>query len=155
MRPAAAFELRFYHAVLCAHSLDHFTAANVHTDVPVVPDCESGSVGYGVYRAGDRGVIVHLVCTDVWHTVRTVAQLQRLRIEPAVALDEPDTVGGSAADPVCLNEVRIAADSLRVLLELRREQLLGHDLTIGSPDIAPAGLPSVNGVSRKVVRILC
>ena len=118
MRPAAAFELRLDHTVLRAHRLDHFAAAYVHTYMPVVPDCKSGSVGYGVYGTRHCGVIVHLIRTDVGHTVRTVAQLQRLRIEPAVALDESDTVGSPAADPVCLNEVCIAADSLRVLLEL-------------------------------------
>ena len=92
VRPAAAFELRLDHTVLRAHCLYYFTVAYVHADVPVVPDRKSRRVGYGIYRAGDRGVIVHLVCADIRHTVCTVAQLQRLRIEPTVTFDESNAV---------------------------------------------------------------
>ena len=66
MRPAAAFELRLDHTVLCTHCLYHFTVAYVHADVPVVPDRKSGSVGYGVYRAGDRGAGVETEAADLF-----------------------------------------------------------------------------------------
>ena len=50
--------------------------------------------------------------------------------------------------------VMVAADAIRVLLQLVGEERIGEDTAVCSPDIAPAGLPGVDGVGHKVCGVL-
>ena len=45
MGPTCTLQRCFHHAVARAHCFDHFSASNVHTDMPVVPDGETGHIG--------------------------------------------------------------------------------------------------------------
>ena len=50
-----------------------------------------------------------------------------------------------------LNKVRVVADALRVLLQLRLERALCQHVAEGSPDIAPAGLIGVDHIGNQAL----
>lgn len=122
VRPAAAHQLRFDDTIPCPHSFDDLTAADVNTDVSLMPNRKAGNVRHCANGAGFPGVIVHLVCADIRHPMGTIVDGHRFRGQPAVALDEPYAVGGPAAQPVTTDEVLMIANTVRVLRHLVGEE---------------------------------
>ena len=80
-----------------------------------MPNRKAGDVRHGIDGPRLRGVVVHLICTDVRHAMGAILDLHRLSIQPAVALDEPYAVGSSAAQPVGADDVLMVANTVRVL----------------------------------------
>ena len=154
MCPTRTFELGFDDTIPRAHRLDHLTISNVHADMPVVPDCQTRGFGDRVNRSGDACSMIHFIRRDIRHTVRVVDDFFRLRIQPAVALDESDAVRRSAADPRLADEICIASKSIRILRQLRFKQALGQHMTERSPDVAPVFFVGVNGVLHQIVGVL-
>ena len=94
----------------------HFTASDIDSDVTAVPKCKPRNFGERVNRTFFGGVIEHRVRTDVGHTVCAVFDSTRLGVQPAVALNQPDTVRSPSAEPVCFYEVCLTADLVGLLL---------------------------------------
>ena len=122
MRPTSASQLCFDNAVLGTHGLNNLTAANVNTDVSLMPNRKAGDVRHGIDGPRLRGVIVHLVCANIRHPVGAVVDGHRFRGQPAVALDEPHAVGCPAAQPVGADDVLVIANTVRVLRYLVGEE---------------------------------
>ena len=85
------------------------------------------AVGHGIEPkegngSGFPGGIVHLVGTDIRHSMATIVDGHRFRGQPAVALDKSNAVGSSAAQPVCADEVLMIANTVRVLRHLVGEE---------------------------------
>ena len=74
--------------------------------------------------------------------------------QPAVALDESYTVGGVSAHPVSLDERGILPDAVRILRQLILQQFRRQNLPVGSPHIAPPGVPRIGDVGHKVGGVL-
>ena len=87
-----------------------------------MPNRKAGDVRHGANGSGFLGVIVHLVCTDIRHPMGTIVDGHRFRGQPAVALDEPYAVGGSAAQPIGADDVLMIANTVRVLRHLVGEE---------------------------------
>ena len=75
MRPTSASQLCFDNAVLGTHGLNNLTAANVNTDVSLMPNRKAGDVRHGIDGPRLRGVVVHLICTDVRHAMGAILDL--------------------------------------------------------------------------------
>ena len=112
---------------MCPHGLDDKTAADVDADVTVMPNGQAGDLRDRVDLTGLGSVMIHLVGRDIRHSVGRVDKGQVLRIQPAIALDETNTVGGSSADPVGPNEIFVAGQGIRVLLQLALERAFCQD----------------------------
>ena len=98
--------------------------------------------------------MVHLIRRDVWHPIRVVDDFFRLRIQPAVALDESDAVRCTTADPRLADKICVACKGIGILRQLRLEQVLGQHKTECSPHIAPMLLIGVERVLHKIVGVL-
>lgn len=118
--------------------MNDLAVSDVDADVSGFPDGKAGDFGDGVDRALFACVGVHRVRADVRHSVCRIADLARLGVKPAVALDQPHTVRRSAKQPVFPNEIFQTRQLVRVLLQLGIQQVFGQNLPIGAPDIAPA-----------------
>ena len=115
-----------------------------------MPNRKARNVRHGVDGSGLRGAVVHLIGTDVRHAVSSIVNGHCFRGQPAVPLDESHAVGGPAAQPVGTDKIFVAADTVRILIQFVGKERFGQHIAIGSPDIAPAGLPCVGGVGHKV-----
>ena len=122
--------------------------------MPVVPDGKTGCFGDGIDGAGDGRGMVHLIRGDVRHPVRVVDDFFCLRVQPAVAFDQTDTVRRSAADPRLADKICVASKSIWILRQLRFKQALGQHMTERSPDVAPVFFVGVNGVLHQIVGVL-
>ena len=115
MRPTSASQFCFNNTVLGSHGLNDLTAADVNTDVSLMPNRKAGDVRHCANGSGFFGVIVHLVCADIRHPMGTVVDGHRFRGQPAVAFDKSNAVGSSAAQPVGADDVLMVANTVRVL----------------------------------------
>ena len=146
MCPIAFCKFRFDNAILCSHGLDDLTAADVNTDVSLMPNRKARNVRHGVDGSGLRGAVVHLVCTDIRHPMGTVVDGHRFRGQPAVALDEPYAVGGyiqavypyeEAVVLICNEEGKL--DGLPLNRALRDEDGDIYDIVAGNFFLAGIG----------------
>ena len=138
MCPSAVADGSLDHACVGVRCVDDLTVSDINADMTFVPYGKSGDFGDGVDSAFLGGVIVHIVSTDIGHSVGGVDDVVGGRLKPPVALDETDTVGGSAAEPVGFDEVCLAADLVGILRFLILEQVLVQHVAVGSPNVAPS-----------------
>ena len=110
----------------------------------VHPEEQSGDLRHGIHTAFLIAPLDHLLGGDVWHTVDRIADALGFRVEPTVALNETHTVSSALAKPVRQNEVSVVANTLRVLCQLCFVVAAGQHMTVGTPDIAPAGAVCFN-----------
>ena len=80
--------------------------------------------------------MVHLVGTVVGHPVRCIADGHAFCIQPAVALDETDTVCGTAAKPVFLNKIGVVSYTVRILLFFVLKEGWRKNISISAPHVA-------------------
>ena len=103
-----------------------------------MPYGQSGDFRDTVNHAFFGSVLVHGIRADIRHPVCAVLHLVCVGVQPAVALDQTVAVGGAPSEPVGFYEFRVAADLLRVLLQLGVVVAFGQHAAVGSPYIAPA-----------------
>ena len=118
--------------------MDDLTVPDIDADMTFVPYGKSGDFGDGVDSAFLGGVVVHIVSTDIGHSVGGVDDVVGGRLKPPVALDETDTVGGSAAEPGGLDILCLAADLVWILRFLVLEEITVQHVAVGSPNVAPS-----------------
>lgn len=99
--------------------------------------------------------LVHLVGTVVGHSVRCIADSHAFCIQPAVALDETDTVCGTAAKPVFLNKIGVVSYTVRILLFFVLKEGRRKNISISAPYVAPVVRPCLYGIGRKIQIVLC
>ncbi|WP_367273487.1 hypothetical protein [Faecalibacterium sp.] len=75
-------------------------------------------------------------------------------IQPTVALDEPDAIGSTPAQPVLTDEILVAADFVRVLCGLCLIIAFRQHLSKGAPHIAPSGFFSGDGPLDQIQIVL-
>src|SRR5699024_1574249 len=90
--PAAGRQPGLHHTVVGTHGFDHIPVTDVDPDVSGVPYGQPRDLRDGRNTPFLQGCLVHLICTNVRHTVGAIVHCIRLRIVPAVAFDKPDTV---------------------------------------------------------------
>ena len=83
--------------------------------MPIVPNGKTRDIRHGIDDPRHRGVVVHLICTDVRHAMGAILDLHRLSIQPAITLDKSNAVGSSAAQPIGADDVLVIANTVRVL----------------------------------------
>ena len=98
--------------------------------------------------------MIHFVRGDVRHPVRVVDDFFRLRIQPAVALNQTDTVCCATTDPRLANELRVASKSIRVLRQLGFKQALRQHKAERTPHIAPVFFVGVDRILHQIVGVL-
>ena len=137
--PSTTCDLSLDHTVAGTHGFDGIAVANVDAHMTVHPEEQSGDLRHGIHTAFLIAPLDHLLGGDVRHTVDGIADALGFGIEPAVTLDETNTVSSALAKPVCQNEVGVVANTFRVLSQLCFVVASGQHMTVGTPDIAPAG----------------
>ena len=138
MCPSAVADGSLDHAHRSAGCMDDLAVADIDADVTFVPYGKSGDFGDGVNRSFLGGVVIHIIRADIGHSVGGVDDVVSGRLKPPVALDETDTVGGSAAEPVGFDEVCLAANLIGILSFLVLEETVIQHIAVGSPNVAPS-----------------
>ena len=120
--PASGQIQDFLGKFIQTNSPNDLTAADVNTDVSLMPNRKAGDVRHCANGSGFPCVIVHLVCADIRHPMGTIVDGHRFRGQPAVAFDESHAVGGPAAQPIGADDVLMIANTVRVLRHLVGEE---------------------------------
>ena len=80
MRPAAVSNRRFDNPIIGIGCMDDLAVPDIDTDVPFVPNSETGDFGDGINRSFFYGVLIHRVRADVGHSVCAVFHLMAVCI---------------------------------------------------------------------------
>ena len=135
--------------------MNGLSVPDIDADVSVHPYGDAGDVGHRINRAFFGCHIKHGVGAGIPNTVGAVFDLSGVAIKPCIAFDEPDAIGGAAAEPMLTNEFLILADLFRELRYLGCQYGLGQHLAVCSVYIAPFLCVSLLCPFRKVNIVFC
>ena len=110
-------------------------AADIDADMSVHPYGDAGDVGHRINRTFLGRHVEHGVGAGIPNTVGAIFDLSRVTIKPCIAFDEPDAIGGAAAEPMLTNEFLVLADLFRELRDFCCEYGFGAEYLRAPVDV--------------------
>ena len=124
----------------------------------LLPKTKSNDIGHRVHAAVLGAVFlgrrIHPVGIVVRHPVCVVVNGQRIRVQPAITLQQANTVCCTPAEPVFADKCFRRAD-VRILLQLVLEHGFRQNAAKRTPDIAPAVFPRLYRIGGEIMVVFC